>query len=280
MRRLAAFVIALAVVFAGGCGAESSPPALGVADEGAGHIHGLGINPADRSLYIATHAGLFRAAPNQRTAERVGDRRQDTMGFTVVGPDQFLGSGHPDARDHLPPLLGLIRSNDGGKKWTPVALLGEADFHVLRTAGPRLYGFDATQGRLMVSANGGRSWQQSRPPGALVDLAVDPGDSSHIVAAADGGLFASRNAGRTWRPVAGPDRVGLLAWTDALILIDGGGETHRSTDAGRSFDRVGRIAGRPAALASHGRDLYVALHDNTVKVSRDGGRSWNMRASV
>ncbi|MBW3550306.1 MAG: alanine:cation symporter family protein [Proteobacteria bacterium] len=38
-------------------------------------------------------------------AERIGDRRQDTMGFTVVGPRRYLGSGHPDLRDELPPLL-------------------------------------------------------------------------------------------------------------------------------------------------------------------------------
>jgi hypothetical protein len=29
----------------------------------------------------------------------VTERFQDSMGFTVVGPDYFLGSGHPDFRD-------------------------------------------------------------------------------------------------------------------------------------------------------------------------------------
>ena len=37
------------------------------------------------------------------------------MGFTVVGPDTFLGSGHPDIRATDPPLLGLIESNDAAQ---------------------------------------------------------------------------------------------------------------------------------------------------------------------
>src|SRR3712207_8020737 len=56
------------------------------------------------------------------------------------------GSGHPDARDDLPPLLGLIRSDDGGRAGEPVSLLGEAHFHVLRTAGDRIYGVNSADG--------------------------------------------------------------------------------------------------------------------------------------
>jgi photosystem II stability/assembly factor-like uncharacterized protein len=278
MRRVAV-VLALLAATAASCGDDApAPPSLGVSDGGVDHIHGLGVNPADRSLFIATHRGLFRAAPGQRNAERVGDRLQDTMGFTVVGPDQFLGSGHPDRREDLPPLLGLIRSNDAGNEWTPVSLLGEADFHVLRTSGPRLYGFDATGGRLMVSSNGGRSWAVRHPPPGLLDLAIDPENPDRIVASTGDGLSASRNAGESWRPLAGRDRAGMLAWTDALILIDAAGTVYRSDDEGRGFARAGDVGGRPAAVASHGRDLYVALHDNTVTHSRDGGRSWVVRA--
>jgi hypothetical protein len=52
----------------------------------------------------------------------------------------------------------------------------------------------------------------------------------------------------------------------------------RSTDAGRRFRTAGQIGGQPAALSSDGDDLYVALHDNTVKLSEDGGRTWSVRA--
>jgi hypothetical protein len=73
-------------------------PSLPVAeDPGVVHVHGLGINPKDGGLYAATHTGLFVIGDG--TATRVSGRLQDTMGFTVVGPDHFIGSGHPDFRD-------------------------------------------------------------------------------------------------------------------------------------------------------------------------------------
>lgn len=90
---------ALALV-AVGCGsAENAPePATSAnGDPGPIHVHGLGIDPADGSLFVATHTGLFRTPAGEQRAIRVADRYQDTMGFTVVGPNRFLGSGHPDA---------------------------------------------------------------------------------------------------------------------------------------------------------------------------------------
>jgi hypothetical protein len=103
-------VIALiAAVCIGGCGNEAAT--LGPSqDAGIGHIHGLGVNPADGSLMVATHTGLFRVAPGERALDRVGSEHRDTMRFTVVGPNRVLGSGHPDARSDRPLLLGLIRS--------------------------------------------------------------------------------------------------------------------------------------------------------------------------
>jgi hypothetical protein len=283
LRRFAAASVAGLLVAACG-GGDDAPTAPGGADAaadegGAAHIHGVGVNPADDAVIIATHTGLFRAPAGRQTAERIGDRRQDTMGFTVVGPDRFLGSGHPDLREDLPPLLGLIRSADAGRSWTPVSLLGEADFHVLRAAGRRIYGVNASDGRLLVSDDGGRGWASRTPPGPLLDVAIDPRDPDHVVAAAEDGLFRSRDAGSRWRPLE-PGRTGLLAWGAAgLVLIEGDGTVHAGRDAGRTFEVVGRVEGQPAALAAHGDELLVALHDNSVHVSGDGGRTWKLRVS-
>ena len=278
MRRFAVALVLLVVVLPG-CGggdADPSEPSVRATDSGPQHVHGLGINPSDGALVIATHSGLFRAMPNERRAGRVGDLYQDTMGFTVVGPDQFLGSGHPDARADLPPLLGLIRSQDGGRTWEPISLLGKADFHILRAAGRHVYGFEATQARLLVSGDGGRGWAERTPPAPLLDLAVDPRRVSHLVASGERGLFSSSDSGRRWRPLS-RDMAGLLAWNDALYLADAEGRVHRSGDAGRGWSAVGTVGGQPAAFTSYGRELYVALHDGTVKHSADGGRTWRVR---
>jgi hypothetical protein len=253
-------------------------------DPGPIHVHGLGINPGDGALYIATHTGLWRVARNATQAERVGDRLQDTMGFTVAGSNRFLGSGHPDPRDirdgRLPPLLGLIESTDAGKTWSPISLLGKADFHVLRNAGDRVYGFDATNERLLVSRDKGRTWIEHRPPAPVIDLVPDPRRSRRVLAATERGLFESDDAGRTWRVRS--EAVGLLAWPapNRLYAVDGRGRVFASADAGRDWEAVGDIGGQPAALlATAPQDLYVALHDGTIKRSADGGASWNLRSS-
>ncbi len=244
------------------------------------HVHGLGVNPADGALFIATHAGMWRLDRDDDRALRVGESYQDTMGFTVVGPDRFLGSGHPDLRTDLPPLLGLIESADAGASWTPMSLLGEADFHVLRYADGRLYGYDATNDRLLASEDRGRTWEQLETPGPILDLAVHPRNATRVVALSGGRLHESRDGGDSWRSIG--TTVGLLAWPspDRLYLVDPNGRTFVSADEGVRFEPVGTTASEPAALMAIGEEeLYVAAHDGTIRHSTDGGSTWRVRAT-
>jgi hypothetical protein len=253
------------------------------AESGPVHVHGLGVDPADGALFIATHTGLFRSRAGEQTSVRVGESFQDTMGFTVVGPSRFLGSGHPDLRQDLPPLLGLIESTDAGETWEPVSLLGDADFHTLRSAHGRVYGYDVTNDRLLVSADEGRTWEELARPGPLIDLAVHPSDGRRLVAVAQSqlgpALFESRTAGDTWSAVA--SLAGLLAWpaSDRLYVVTQSGEVFLTRDVGRQLELRGRVGGEPAAVLAHEDDLYVALHDGTVKRSTDGGKRWSTRSA-
>jgi len=198
----------------------------------------------------------------------------------VVGAGRFIGSGHPDPSQNLPPNLGLIESRDGGESWKNISLLGEADFHVLRSAGRTVYGFDGTQGRLMVSTSGGRQWEQRTPPAGMFDLAIDPERPGRVVISTERGIFVSADAGERWRPLR-DDIAGLLAWPapDRLYLVDGQGQVLRSADAGKSFEPTGAVEGQPAAFVSHRDELYVALGDGTVNRSTDGGSNWTVRAT-
>ncbi len=280
-------VVVAGVLLWSSSGKETAEIFAGVpfADPGPVHVHGLGINPADGSLFIATHTGLFRVGKDSQKAVRVAARYQDTMGFSIVGPNRFLGSGHPDAREQeLPPLLGLIQSTDAGKTWQPISLLGEADFHVLRSTDRNVYGYDASNDRLLASADDGRSWAELDQPAPLVDLAPDPGDARRLVATAIGsleqGMYASGNGGRSWQRLN--DAVGHLAWPapERLYLIDETGRTLISSDGGRRLVERGDVGGQPAALLAVGRDeLYVALHDGTIKRSTDGGATWTVRST-
>ena len=298
-RRLSAGVLGVAVLVAVGAvvavvflvrsGAdETTFSGIPAADPGPVHVHGLGINPADDAIFIATHSGLFRVGKGERKAVRVGDRLQDTMGFTIIGRNRFLGSGHPDvneAREQgLPSSLGLIESTDSGESWKSISLRGEADFHVLRFAGDRVYGYDASNDRLLVSGDRGRTWDEVEKPGPIVDLAVAPLTPRRLVAASAGGieegLFESRDGGGSWKRLG--QAVGLLAWPklDELYLVASGGQVFRSRNGGRRLDHRGEIGGEPAALLAQAPDeLYVALHDGTIKRSTDGGANWIVRST-
>ena len=281
--------IALTVVLAG-CGGAEEPeqPAaegpeteLAVEDPGPVHVHGLGVNPADGALFIASHTGLFRAAPEAETAQRVGDDYQDTMGFTVVGPDRFLGSGHPDLRTGQPPFLGLIESTDAGRSWSEVSLEAEADFHVLEARGDLVVGygsdFDSRRAQLLRSEDGGAAWTELRPPAPLIDLAIAPDDPDVWLASAQNGIWATGDGGETWDRRGGAP--GLLGWSDAgLFLVGGDGAVATSADEGRTWTAVGTIGGQPAAFEAAADALYAALHSGVIEMSRDGGATWTVRS--
>ena len=275
MRRIALLVaVSIAVAACGDDDATFREPA---ADElEVGHVHGLGVNPQGGDLFIATHHGLFRSADGERTASLVGDLRQDTMGFTVTGPDQFLASGHPDTRTNAPPQLGLIRSSDEGRTWQPVALEGEADFHTIEFAGGRFYAHDGLSNRLFAGRPGSSDLSpRPMPAGTLIDLAADPTRPQRLIAVTDRGMWESRDGARRWRSMRdGP--LGLLAFdAQGLAVVDGSGAVHRQR--GRAWATVGEIGGAPAALASNDDTLYAAVQEGPVVQSGDGGRSWTLR---
>lgn len=289
MRRLApAAIVISSVLLLAGCGGSSGEAApeqfsgapLELQDPGAVHVHGLGYNLLRKTLYIATHTGLFELPDGAATARRIGDSRQDTMGFTLVGPNLFLGSGHPDLREELPPLLGLIRSSDRGRSWTPVSLLGKADFHILRATGRTIYGFDSTNERLLASADSGRTWTERPTPEALLDIAVDPTDAERLLGSGGAVLYRSQNGGRTWRAVA-TGVSGYLAWPSKKRLfvatLDGAFLSARAVN-GPWRSRGALRSPVAALLAVNEMTFFAALHDGTIKQSDDGGVTWKVRA--
>ncbi|MDQ3570521.1 MAG: exo-alpha-sialidase [Actinomycetota bacterium] len=280
MVAVVAVLLALVVVAREDSGTGTRPSA----GEGVAHVHGLGINPSNGDLYAASHFGLFRV-PADGKAEQVGKLVQDTMGFTVVGPDHFLASGHPDLNDQRlrkpgrPPLLGLIESTDGGRSWEPVSLLGEADFHSLVAAHGNVYGYDSTGGRFMVSPDG-KQWE-TRSGLAVGDFAVDPANADRLVAMTERGLVESGDGGRSWDPMDGP-KLAFLSWDakQGLWGVSPAGETYQRVD-GRWEPRAA-LAGEPQALLVTGEELFAAASSGdatAMYVSSDGARTWRLRYS-
>lgn len=266
-----------------GVRADSGLPPLEV-ETGVLHVHGLGVDPGDGVLYAATHSGLFRV-PEQGRAARVANRAQDTMGFSIVGPGTFIGSGHPDPRedDVTPPLLGLIESDDRGETWDRISLHGQADFHALHAAHGNVYGYDSTSQTFMVSQNR-KDWdRRSKLP--MADFAVDPTDPDTLLATTEQGVVRSTDGGRAWTRVPDAPTLVVLTWAGQgqLYGVTPDGTVHRSADGGVSWDERGSVGGSPEAITVDVRDgketLYVAATDRGILASADQGRSFTIRYS-
>lgn len=272
-RHFAASVLAATLALGvTGC-ASDEPPSPGPGDDDAvGHVHGLGVDPADDTLYVATHFGLFHV-DESGDASRVADRWQDTMAFTVLGPGHFLGSGHPDLREDLPAHLGLIESRDAGETWTALALQGEADFHILEPAGDLLYAYDATSGRLLKTSD--RVTFDEILTAPLLSVAALPEDPDRLIATTGRGeLVTIETTVGTIRELGGPPTVLLDTPPDGtLIGLDPAGVVRRSTDGGVTWRELGTLGGAPSAFTVTKGTWYAATEHEVFR-SDDEGRTW------
>jgi hypothetical protein len=250
------------------------------------YVNALDIDPATGDYLLTTNRGFFRIDAKTDEVARVrgtvtAGKASSTVGtfleLLATGPGQLIGSGHPDRSGALPPFLGLISSDDGGRSWRSVSRLGEADFHKIVLKHDRFYGFDAVLGAMLISEDGGRKFiERFTPPGLVIDFEVDPEDPDHLLAATETRLVRSTDGGRKWRPIDTGDGIRLV-WpaADALYRAQKDGTVERSRDGGGHWDPVGKVPGEPYKFKALGpEELDLALSDGTIVSSDDGGREW------
>jgi len=288
---------AVLTLLAGGCGGGDG---TGSADAGTGlavawvdpdgeppYVGSLSVNPADGSLLMGTNTGLFEIGrdggePTKVTGELTTRDGTGTISESLVarfvGPDRLIASGHPSGGSTLPPVLGLIRSDDAGETWQPVSELGSSDFHALAVPGDLLLAPLYGRAQIFVSRNGGPDFEPRAAPMPLVDLAVDPSDPTRWAGTSEQGIFVSADEGRSWRRRDPTPHV-RLAWAAPaeLYRIDPGGPVQVSADGGATWQERGNAGGEPQALSVDARKtLFTASLDGTVQRSEDGGRSWRV----
>ncbi|MCH0540855.1 exo-alpha-sialidase [Streptomyces sp. MUM 203J] len=243
------------------------------------HVHGLGLDPSDQRLYVASHDGIFTTGEDG-APERVGDSEDDFMGFAVTGPKTFLASGHSAPGSGGPGHHGLIESTDSGRTWKPRSLGGEADFHALEQARGILYGYDSTTGLLRVSEDGA-AWDDRARLQAL-DIAVDPDSPGTVLATTPDGVAKSTDGGRTFGSGRQP-AMAFLSWpaADALYGLDDFGGLHRSTDGGATWKKAGTVpGGQSQALTAVDAQHVLAATQDGVYESTDGGATFARRLPV
>ncbi len=256
-------------------GTASSTPtatAAAVAKETPEHIHNLAL--VEGAVYLGTHNGLWMEQPDQSIVQ-VSEVPFDVMGLARAG-DRWLASGHPGVDQDAPANLGLQESTDDGRTWQTVSLSGKVDFHRLVASGDVVIGLSSSDGALMKSIDGGRSWTSSTGS-PIYDLALDPRDPSLIVGTTEEGPIRSEDGGTNFAPISGAPLIALLAWTDAMLYgVSPEGNVYGSQDGGKSWQPSGQVAGPPEAIAADTKTLVV-LTGGTVFASTDGGKTFTPR---
>ncbi|MCY0949867.1 F510_1955 family glycosylhydrolase [Streptomyces sp. H27-S2] len=267
----AATAATLAAVTLAACGAGSSGDESADASPPLAHVHGLGVDPADGRVYVATHVGLYSVSAGT-DPKLVGDRKDDFMGFTVTGKGTFIASGHGAPGGGQPGNLGLIESTDAGRTWTSRSLADEADFHSLDSAGGTVYGYEG--GRIRVTTDL-KTWDDRASLKAL-DLAAGPGGGERLLATTSEGVAASADGGRTFGKATGAVQA-YVSWPEEKVLfgIDPAGKLSRSEDGGTSWTVITTVpGGAPQALTAVDARHVLAATQDGVYESRDGGQTF------
>jgi photosystem II stability/assembly factor-like uncharacterized protein len=249
-------------------------------------VNSLDIDAATGDFLLTTNRGFWRIDPETDAVEPIKATINAPEGSSPVGtfldvlsrgPGRLLGSGHPDDKDVLPPFLGLIESDDGGVTWRVISRLGDADLHKMVVKHNRFYAFDAVLGAILISQDGGRTFEeQFTPPSLIIDFDVDPSDPERIFASSERQLFRSEDGAASWRGVDRAEGI-RLAWPapDAFYRAERDGVVKRSRDGGGSWQEVGRVPGEPYKFKATGPEsLFLALSDGTIVATEDGGRTW------
>lgn len=264
-------MLSVCIALLAGCGGEDDARHVAL-----GHVHGLGVNPADGTLLAASHHGLFRVTGTSEP-QQIAGRTQDFMGFTIVGPDHFLASGHPGPDDNTqPPHLGLIETTDGGQTWNSVSLSGEVDFHAMEAKHGKVYGYDSQSGQLLSSSDRS-NWDRGTGLG-IADIAVAPDQPDEIIATTRQGPARSTDGGRTFTMLANAPLMSLVDWPDTgrLVGVAPDGTIYASSDRGANWARRGQVTGGPTAIVAVGdTDIYVAT-DETIQRSGDDGATFTV----
>ncbi|MFZ3495851.1 F510_1955 family glycosylhydrolase [Streptomyces sp. 5.8] len=267
----------LTAVTLAACGTGGDGPAGATKPASLAHVHGLGVDPADGRVYVATHDGLYSVGKGAEP-QLAGDRKDDFMGFTVTGKGTFIASGHGAPGSGRPANLGLIESKDAGLTWTSPSLSGEADFHSLDAAGGTVYGYKG--GRIRVTRDL-KTWEDRATLKAL-DLAAGPGEGERLLATTAEGVVASSDGGRTFGKATGAVQA-HVSWPaeKALFGVDPSGKLSRSEDGGATWSLISAVpGGAPQALTAVDAQRVLVATQSGIHESRDGGKTFVLLAPL
>ncbi|EYT59076.1 hypothetical protein [Microbacterium sp. UCD-TDU] len=229
------------------------------------HVHAIVPDPSGDGYLIGAHDGIYTATIDGEIGDRVQNTDFDAMGLTAIG-DTLIASGHPGqatAPELGSPNLGIIRSDDSARSWSPVSLTGEKDFHVL-AAGPdeSLYGIASDSIELLRSDDIGQTWS---PAGEILAVSLVVDAAGQLIAATPDGLKVSTDAGSSFSPVSNAPLLYLLAASpdgQRLVGAGSGGEIWARSASDGEWRTVGTSHGSAQAITIT-NDGYMLVFDQS-----------------
>ena len=252
------------------------------------HIHGLGIEPADRIiLYIATH-GDFYHSHDGNPPFKVDIVRADYMAFNAPPSAgiPLYASGHPSTGGNT----GLIRSMDGGQSWESVAKVLEppVDFHAMavsRSDPNVIIGFDSGGRGLFKTVDSGKTWETLQYPDYISALAISPSDSQIVFAGTGKGIFQSNDGAKSWIQLDEYKGITILAMSfdeNGVLYASNQFGLSRSSDLGETWEKINKpdLTITSIAVDSQNKIIYIAGYSSQgfqeVYRSLDDGVSWQI----
>jgi photosystem II stability/assembly factor-like uncharacterized protein len=281
-------------------GHESDEPASGRAViAGAEHIHAVTYLP-DGDLLLGAHSGLYRSDDGGSGWAKIdpSGELESTDFMSLVRhpsePGTLFAGGHG---------LGVVKSTDGGRTWVRSdAGIDGTDIHALainQRQPEYLFAYSAGKG-LYRSSDGGASWDRlddgPENPGVRsfaymavqtdMDRSMGSDNWGLLFAGTADGIYDSYSCFCGWRQTTDQfdgATVYSLATVHADLRTMYAGTTDglwKSTDEGKTWERLDGVEGRVAAVAIDPSDpaAVTAVSElGEVFASDDAGRTWDKR---
>lgn len=168
----------------------------------------------------------------------------------------------PRPRTRLP-NLGIIRSDDSARSWTPVSFTGEKDFHVLAAGkNDTLYGIASDSAELLRTDDLGETWSAV---GEILAFSLVLDNAGQLIAATPDGLQISTDEGATFAPLNDAPALYLLAVSPdgkQLVGVGRGGQIWGSTGSNAEWVPAGVTHGSAQALATTNDGAILVFDDS------------------